>query len=283
VLAEQESMVKAAGELAPLPMTVTRLAQILARPDWDLDEVEEAIAFDQALTPKLLRMANSALASRGHPIATVREAVMRVGTGSIFSIAMALGVQSRFKPALPHYGMAEGALWVHSVSAALAVETLATTTKRKLPVESFTAALLHDVGKLVMARFLEPEAVARLRTAEELGREQAREVEVEVLGIEHCELGAIVARHWQLPERLIDGILFHHYPGESKQPVVQVVHVAEAVARIVDARRIGRPLPPGEGVVASVARESLQLDDAAITKLADLVETRIGEVLQRYS
>jgi HD-like signal output (HDOD) protein len=283
VLVEQETLVKAARELEPLPNTVTRLAQILSRSDWDLKEVEEAISFDQALTPKVLRMANSAIASRGHPIATVREAVMRIGTGPIFSIAMALGVQRRFKPALPQYGMAEGALWVHSVAAARAVEMMSTTMKRRLPLESFTAALLHDVGKLVMARFVGPEASAKLQAASAQGREPSRAAEIEVVGIEHGELGAIVARHWQLPDRLTHGILFHHFPAESTDPIAHVVHVAEAVARTVDARRIGRPLPADEGIVEPAARESLKLDDASITQIADLVDARINEVLQRYS
>jgi putative nucleotidyltransferase with HDIG domain len=283
VLVVQDALVKAASELEPLPTTVTRLAQILARANWDLKEVEEAIAFDQALTPKLLRTANSALASRGHPISTVREAVMRIGTGSIFAIAMALGVQRRFKPALPHFGMAEGDLWVHSVSAALAVEMLATSMRRKLPVESFTAALLHDVGKLVMERFLEADALAKLRAAAAQGRESLRAAEIEVVGVEHGEFGAIVARHWQLPERLVHGILFHHFPAETADPIAHVVHVSDAVARMVDARRSSRPLPPDEGIVDEVARRSLQLDDKSIAKLADLVESRISEVLQRYS
>src|SRR5690349_17438657 len=147
VQVDQDALVLAARELEPLPTTVTRLARILARQDWDLREVEETIALDQALTPRILRIANSALASRGHRIATVGDAVMRVGTGPIFSMAMALGVKSRLTKAVAQYGLAEGELWVHSVAAALTVESLGVRLRKRLPVESFTAALLHDVGK----------------------------------------------------------------------------------------------------------------------------------------
>lgn len=283
MLIEQDDLVKAAAELEPLPTTITRLAQILARPDFDLKDVEEAIAFDQALTPRLLRLANSALASRGHPISNVRDAVMRVGTGPIFSMAMALGVQRRLKRALVQYGLAEGALWSHSVAAALTVETLGTKMRRKVPVESFTAALLHDVGKLVMARFLEPECLRLLQSAAETGGVSRRQSEFEILGVDHGELGALIAQHWQLPERLVKGIQYHHVPAESADPIANVVHVADIVANRVDARRAGRELAANVCPPDPAALESLKLGEPELEELAAAVDERLGEVLERYA
>jgi HD-like signal output (HDOD) protein len=283
VLVERDEVVSAARALEPLPTKVARVAAILARPDWSMDELERAIALDPGFAPRILRMANSALASRGHPITSVREAVMRIGSGPILSIAMGLGVRRRLDAPLPQFGLAKGALWIHSVAAALTVELLAAPLQREPPVEAFTAALLHDVGKLVMARFLDPESRAKLRKAELEGRAAARAAEIELLGADHGELGALVAEHWLLPASLANGIRHHHFPAESKEPVAHAVHVSEEIARIVDARRIGRPLPADGGRIAEVARESLKLDDKTIAELVDLVDARLNEVLQRYA
>ena len=283
MLVERDEVVSAARELEPLPTKVARVAAILARPDWSMDELERAIALDPGLAPRILRMANSALASRGHPITSVREAVMRIGSGPILSIAMGLGVRRRLDAPLPQFGLAKGALWVHSVAAALTVELLASPLQREPPVEAFTGALLHDVGKLVMARFLDAGARAQLRKAELEGSAAARGAEIELFGVDHGELGALIAEHWLLPASLADGIRHHHFPAESKEPVAHAVHVGEEIARIVDARRIGRPLPADGGRIAEVARDSLKLDEKAIRELVELVDARLNEVLQRYA
>jgi putative nucleotidyltransferase with HDIG domain len=301
VLVDQDALVLAARELEPLPTTVTRLARILARHDWEMREVEEAIALDQALTPRILRLANSALSSRGHRIATVGEAVMRVGTGPLFSMAMALGVKRRFAAPVKPYGLAEGELWKHSVAAALTVESLGARLRRRLPVESFTAALLHDVGKLVLARFLDEERLGLLRAAAERGRLSERDAELEILGVDHGELGAIIAQHWQLPDPLVRAVQHHHAPdgapdrapdgaldaapGETPdRTIAHVVHVADFVADRVAARRrkAGGEAPPPAPLAAST-RDRFKLDDAALDDLAQSVDARLADVLERYA
>jgi HD-like signal output (HDOD) protein len=293
VLVDQDALVLAARDLQPLPATVTRLMGLLTRPDWEMGEVEEAIALDQTLTPRILRVANSALSSRGNHITTISDAVMRVGTGPLFSMAMALGVKKRLLQAVAQYGLAEGELWVHSVAAALTVESLGARPGRRLPVESFTAALLHDVGKLVMARFLEPSHVASLRAAEERGRLSERDAELEVLGIDHAELGAIVAEYWNLPHPLVRAIQFHHSPElafamdpfcrDPADAAAHVVHVADLVSERVAARRKeGGPALPQEPL-ADATRAALELDEAALDELVQSVDERLNDVLERYS
>src|SRR5688572_27950332 len=162
MLLEQQDLVQAAQELEPLPPTAARLASVLARADWDIRDVEEAVAFDQALTAKLLRISNSALWFRGHSIVSVRDAVMRVGSGTVVGLAMGTGVQHQFSRSIPQYGLREGELWTHSVATALATIALDAKTAAEVPTESFASALLHDVGKLVMARFLDGERLHRI-------------------------------------------------------------------------------------------------------------------------
>ena len=293
MLVDQDALVLAARDLQPLPATVTRLMGLLTRPDWEMSEVEEAITLDQTLTPRILRVANSALASRGNRITTISDAVMRVGTGPLFSMAMALGVKKRLHQAVAQYGLAEGELWVHSVAAALTVESLGARLRRKLPVESFTAALLHDVGKLVMARFLEPSHLALLRAAEEQGRLSERDAELEILGVDHAELGAVVAQYWNLPDPLVRAIQYHHSPElafatdpwcrDPADAAAHVVHVADLVSERVAARRKkGEPALPQEPL-AEATSSALDLDAAVLDELVQSVDERLNDVLERYA
>jgi len=279
----QQELVLAVQELEPLAPTSARLASLLSRPDWSMSEVEEAVSLDQALTAKLIRLANSALWFRGHSIVTVREAAMRLGSGTVIGLAMGAGVQRRLSRPLPQYGLGEGELWTHSVAAALATSVLDAKTDVAVPVESFASALLHDVGKLVMARYLDGDRLHRIeevRRAENLSR---NECEIAVLGLDHAELGGVVGVHWHLPEQLVAGIVHHHDPTGTHEPIASVVHVADALAHRAQALTVGvlggeRPEPP-----CFEALDRLGLATADLDEIAHAVADQLSDVLRRFA
>jgi len=163
------ALVKAAQGLDPLPATVARLASLVVRPDWSLNEAAHLVEFDAALTGRLLRLANSAAMAGLSPVNTARDAIMRVGIGPALAFAAASGLRRELKRALPEYGLTDGQLWRHSVASALAVEPIARRSRTPVPPECFTAALIHDIGKIVLARFLQPEQLRWLADARDFG------------------------------------------------------------------------------------------------------------------
>ena len=175
-------LVEQANELAPLPASTVRLAGLIVNPECHLDDVTELIVFDQALTMKLLRAANSAASASLVRVANVWEAVTRMGTAQVLSLAVAAGAKGFLKTRLPEYGLDEGVLWRHSVAAAVAAETMQAFGNVESPPETFTAALLHDVGKLVMARFLSPEILGFIRRGREVDHLGQLEAESLLLG-----------------------------------------------------------------------------------------------------
>lgn len=188
-LATVDALTRSARHIEPLPASVSRLMALTHGNSWSLQDVEQIVRLDQALTLRLLRAANSAASASAIPIATVRDAIVRLGVRSLLSLAMAVGVQKRMTQGLPEYGLSEGELWRHSVASALAIEIMPTLANVPLPPETYTAALLHDVGKLVMARFLGPEVLGRLAHAREQGGLCSLTAEREVLQMHHGELG----------------------------------------------------------------------------------------------
>jgi putative nucleotidyltransferase with HDIG domain len=229
-----DALSRAATCLDPLPTSVTRLAALVAGGTPELAEIVEIVQYDQALTGALLKAANSSWSASHSEITSVKDAVVRLGAGPVMSIAFGANVRTRLAPPIAEYGLGEGELWAHSVAASLAAETLMRYAKVSLPLETPTAALLHDVGKLVMCRFLDPDDLRAVHVAVEAGVPRYQ-TELEVLGVEHAELGGLIAQSWGLPERLVQGISFHHDPQRADALVAYGVHLADVAAKAVGA------------------------------------------------
>ena len=246
------ALVKAAQGLDPLPATVARLASLVVRPDWSLNEAAHLVEFDAALTGRLLRLANSAAMAGLSPVNTARDAIMRVGIGPALAFAAASGLRRELKRALPEYGLTDGQLWRHSVASALAVEPIARRARTPVPPECFTAALLHDIGKIVLARFLSPDQLQLAGRGARLGRplqpagrnrsprrQSRRRSAGRSPATGSCPIGSPT------------GITFHHTPDDGHDVVCDVVYLAN-----VAAKRIGEGVVRGPAEVVA-ARASL--------------------------
>lgn len=274
-----EALTRSASNLEPLPESVTRLAAIAARDNWDVREVEQTVSLDQTLSLRLLRAANSAASAARMPVGTIRDAVVRVGLGSLLSMATASSVQGSLSRAVPEYGLSEGELWRHAVASALAAEAAQAFCEVTLPPEAHAAALLHDIGKLVLARFLSADILRVLALAREEGHLSSLRAEVELLSVHHGELGGLIAQNWQLPPRLVAGIIHHHTPGQARDIVADAVHVADIAAKHAGAGHYSdeddRSLHP-----ASLGR--LKLSAKGFQLLCRQVQKRLEQVLAQY-
>jgi len=278
-----DELARAASELEPLAPSVTRLATLVCAGAPELGQVVEIVQYDQALTASLLRSANSSWSASRAEITTVRDAVIRLGASPVLALTLGRNVRGRIDRALPAYGLREGELWRHSVAASLAAELLTPRAAHRPPPEAATAALLHDVGKLVMARFLDPDQLARVqeREADGLTRLQA---ETEILGTDHAEAGGLIARSWALPDSLVRGIRDHGRPRADGDALVQAVHLADVLAKAVGA-------DDGDGTHAeqpddvesfTAAMGELGLGAADFDELRALVAQRLAEVESRF-
>ncbi len=168
-----DAVSRAAGCFEPLPASATRLAALVADEIPDVARIVEVVSYDQALTAALLRRANSSWSASRSEITTVKDAVVRIGVGPVVALALSVNVRDRLSAPVPAYGLAEGDLWNHSVAATLAAECLMRVAPRRLPTETPTAALLHDVGKLVMARFVDGESLGAIEAGRGDGTRRA--------------------------------------------------------------------------------------------------------------
>jgi len=240
-LIDIDALIKKADELQPLPASVVKLASMLSSGAGDVDEITNVIRFDPALTVRLLRLANSAFSGASVAITTVKDAVSRLGTARILSLAVASHCRPLMRVQVRAYGYQEGELWRHSVVSMLLAELAPRVCKTPLPSAGATAALLHDIGKLAMAHFLDRDILDLLGRAQNEGGLTPLEAESQILHVHHGELGGLIARHWKLPEAIVNGITYHHNPEQGMDLVCDVVHLADAVAKGVEAKMANKP------------------------------------------
>jgi putative nucleotidyltransferase with HDIG domain len=251
-----DDLIRPANNLAPLPTSATRLAGLISNPDFDLDEIVELIAFDQALTVKLLRAANATAVRIG----TVWEAVTLLGGDTVFNLA--IGAQPILQKAIPQYGLPAGCLWRHSVAAAASAEAIQALGNVELPSETFTAALLHDIGKLVMGQFLDSDILNFIRRAQEVDQLSEMQAENLLLNVHHAELGGLIAQHWKLPPRIVRGITYHHNPEQGLDIICDATFLCNQLAKQIEASLEGRKfeivLPPETAERLELGPKSLE-------------------------
>lgn len=229
-----DAVARRAGRLEPLPASALRLARLVCDGAPDLTEVVDVVRCDQALTAAVLRAANSSWSASRTEVTTVHDAVVRLGAGPVLATVLAVDLRARLDVAVPELGLSEGDLWRHSVAALVAAEHLARCAGGRLPGATATAALLHDVGKLLMARFVDRALLGGVAGARDAGVPPV-DAEREVLGVDHAELGALVAHSWGLPAPLVHGIGRHHDPDGDHGGIAAAVALADHAAHAAHA------------------------------------------------
>lgn len=199
--------------LPPAPRILPELLQLLRRSDVDSDKVVNLIRYDPALTAGVLQLANSAFFGSARPADDLGEAVTRLGFQQVYILVAAVSGARNLSPAQRGYGMVSGDLWKHSATSAVAAQIIARDLGDDVDVV-FTAALLHDIGKIVLSDALESTYAVII---EETSKNQHPLVEVErrVLGFDHAEAGGRLLARWNFPANLTAAVQHHHQPEQA--------------------------------------------------------------------
>ena len=145
----------------------------------------------------------------------MRDAVVRLGPSTLLSLTMSSRLGGRMIAALPAYGLQAGELWGHSVAASIAADVIRSRSPRPIPAEAATAALLHDFGKVVLAKHLGNQILDTLALAAATDGLDIVEAERVVFGLTHAEIGGSWPRCGDCPLTIVDGIRDHHDAHEE--------------------------------------------------------------------
>lgn len=225
-----ETVIEAVNDIPALPQVAVRVMELTGHPDSTAQDISNELMKDQSITARVLRWANSAFYGFPRRIGTVTDAVVLLGFRTIRSIVLAAAVNDVLDRRIEGYALEQGELWQHSQSSAMAARVLGRKAKYAYLDLAYTAALLHDIGKVILNRFMKEtyHDVVGLVTNENIS---FMEAEDRVLGFNHALIGSRVAEKWNLPPELVEAIALHHNPeAASINPhLTAITHLADAV------------------------------------------------------
>jgi len=219
--------------LPPAPKVLPRLLGLLGQPNSDVSQVVDLIKYDPSLTVSVLKLCNSAFFASSRPADDIQEAITRLGFNQICRMVVAVTGFSTLFPPQKGYGYDVGELWKHSVASAVAAQTIAEDLGEESHV-AFTAALLHDLGKIVLTEALES-TYASIVEETEINQYSLLETEKKLLGVEHAEVGARLLSRWSFPENLVAAVCHHHQPDMAKEHIrlASLVYLGNMISHFI--------------------------------------------------
>lgn len=225
-----DRLLKESERIEPVPQVIHQLMALVDDPEVPVSEITELILYEPLVTANLLKLANSAAFGFKKKVNSVHDAVVLLGLKRVVELVLLNSVTKPLKSAHQGYGLEEGQLWKQSVSCALMANAIAETIEAPEKHTVFTAALLKDIGVIVLDRHM-GEAMAMIRKAMEVDSLSLVAAERQVLGIDHAHLGGLIAEKWNFSETLAGTIQNHHLTDEVTDIPVQaaMVYLADSM------------------------------------------------------
>lgn len=260
--------------LPGMPGAAVKLLALVDDPAVSLGRIEEILRQDPGLTANVLKLANSAYFGIPARVGSVRQAVMLLGLKRLTHMVIAACAWTLMDRAVPGYDLPAGDLWRHSLAVSVTAEGLVRELQLGAGEEIFTAALLHDVGKIVLGQFLQ-EGHEGIRAALDQGL-GFLDAESMVLGTTHAEIGAEVLASWALPETMVQAVRWHHAPERAGRPdpMLDIVHVANLLCLMlgIGVGREGQHRLPSQAVTRRLGLSTAHLERVASHTLQSVCE-----------
>lgn len=218
-------------KISSLPTVFLKINEVINDPCSSAADLGKVIEKDQALTTRLLRLANSAFYGLPGKVDTVSRAVALIGFKQLQELVLAMSVRSLFTGFGQNSAINMRSFWAHSIACGIACKTLAILRGMRSPESFFVAGFLHDFGRLIMLEQFPQQCSEIYEAAREQGR-LLYEVEQEVFGFTHADVGGELVNCWRMPGVLAEAIKYHHRPeGAREFPLLAaMVHIANILA-----------------------------------------------------
>jgi HD-like signal output (HDOD) protein len=272
---EIKSIIKRIDDLKPMPQVAKRVLEIVEDPESSTDELAGVIIHDRDITANLMRTCNSAYLALSETIESVQQGIIYLGMDQVVDLVLMTGGAENLKGEQRGYDLKEGELWRYSVSSALIARDLAQKKGAKKNHDIFAAALLKDIGQVLLNPYMESASQGPKPLVSDVGVNSI-ETEKKLIGINHAELGAIVAEKWGLSPRIVHIIRNHHLPQgiESTDFESALVYLADNLCLMMGM---------GEGTNGLAHRCHQEIVDSLGLSERDLEEimTGYGDELRR--
>ncbi len=225
-------IIQSIKDLPPMPQVVIRIQHLISNLNSDTKQLAEIIESDQAIATKVLKMANSAYYGMSGKISSIHQASLLLGYQTLGEIVTMAGAADLLSGKMPGYGYDSRDLWKHSLSVAFCSKLIAETKNTNLIYEAHTAGLIHDVGKIILDRYV---LEKKDQIADYMAQEEKTFLDAEhwFFGFDHAEIASEICRAWNIPATITLAIRCHHRPSNSNgDELSYILHIADYVSTI---------------------------------------------------
>jgi HD-like signal output (HDOD) protein len=243
-----------------LSTTVGKVMEICSRTDASPNELNKVISLDPVLTGQVLKLINSAYYSLMNKVTSLTRAITMLGMNTVKNMALSTAIIRSVSGAKKSQALPTKKFWAHSIGTGVCAKMLAKANG--VPVmeceEYFVAGLLHDLGKIPFGdEYIDVLHRVKQEHLPLIG------VEREMLGVDHQEVGRLIAEKWQLNEAMTSAIAFHHdveAAPEEHRVRTAYVGLANMYSNILDLGYAGDPFPAEESAAKMLELTGLTWD-----------------------
>lgn len=265
--------------LPPAFEIIPRLLLLLDDPDVNSEELADVIRVDPGLTADLLQTANSAYAAGGVRVETLRDALVRLGLREVYRIVMKI-VASPVLMGSENKLLHRLDLWKHSLATAIGAQLLARQSDIEDTEVAFTAGLLHDLGKVMLAHQFGDDYAKVVEHLNTDGPSALVLMEQAAFQTNHAAVGASLLQSWNFPETILNSIRYHHEPHRAPHPEqAALIYAANVVAYRIDE---GYGYPPYATDPDPATLQSIKMDFEKLQEFEGTVRAGLEKERARF-
>ncbi len=266
---------KAIADLQPIPQVALKVLRIINEELYEIKNVTEEIRKDQVISARTLQLCNSVMFASRKKIDSLDHALVMLGQHLLLKFVISASLNRFFNQCGQGYSLCKGGIFHHAVGTAIIAEKLAELMGKVKPPMAYTAGLLHDIGKVVLDQFINSGFSLFYRELNEEGK-NFLEVENQVLGTDHTDVGATLARNWSFPESLVETIKHHHKP-ENAIEHDELVHIVYLADLLMSRFHTGLELERLETETLAARLETIGFSISKFSELVDHIPMKVLE------